>query len=499
MRAAVLCLVLLTACHAYDDLPLLEVGAIEPSEIEPGGTLRIHGDGFPLGQTPEIVLRGWAYRPGSPKTTLEARLAGVVQSGSLIEVPIDESLIDALGGRATVDGELRVGFVSADGHRDVFASERARVDFLPDTPTQLRAQSIREERTSTDPVAAQEFGLELSREELGTVGVRVLSVHPASFAAKQGIKPRDLVMGLDGVRIYSWRDFIPDPSKTESTVFVARDGLRGVHALRWPHEATEPPADPLALALFALLGLVLGWTSPAAFGVRARCSRVGLSVWTVRGGLTLAFAALLALVSSLQWTTMWILVLGTFAALFTMATKDRSSASSFALAVTSTLTVMLLAHTASIPAIVAAQRPAVLHWYIFRSPASFLAFGAYLHSLGVLSARARLSASLYAAAAAVLAAALFLGGMPVDGGVEGIAVLFLKGAAVLAAAQAFGSRFRVAAVMSVSGLVLALLGFAVDLEALFPQWSALAVGCACALGLRALVPPLRHTSAPVAA
>ncbi len=49
MRAVVFLVTLLSACSAYDDLALLEVDAIEPSEIEPGGTLRVHGSGFPLG------------------------------------------------------------------------------------------------------------------------------------------------------------------------------------------------------------------------------------------------------------------------------------------------------------------------------------------------------------------------------------------------------------------------------------------------------------------
>jgi hypothetical protein len=215
--------------------------------------------------------------------------------------------------------------------------------------------------------------------------------------------------------------------------------------------------------------------------------------------LLLVFALLLAAVSPLQWATMWILVLGTFAALFIMATKDRRGVSSFGLAVASTLTVMLLARSASIAAITAAQGPAVLHWYVFQSPASFLAFGAYLYSLGTLCVRSRLSASLYGAAASVLGAVLFLGGVPLDGAAQGIAIVFVKAAALLLAAQAFEARFKAACSMSALGVILASLTFVIDLGALFPRWSALAVGCACALAARAIVPPLRRASAPVVA
>ncbi len=494
MRAAVFFVVVLTACSGYDDLALLEVDTIEPREIEPGGTLRIHGRGFPLGRSPDLTLRGSVYRPGMPASTVDARLVGVVQSESLIEVPVGGELIAALGGRATVDGELRVGFRAADNHRDVFSAERVRVDFLPDTSAQLRADGEREEQS--DPAGAQSFGLELSREELGTVGVRVVSVDPDGLAAIQGVKPEDTIVGLDGMSLYSGRDFVPDPSKNESTVLVARDGLRGVHALRWPHETTKHSVAPIALGLFVLLGLLLGWLSPAVLCLRARPSKVLLSVWLTRASLVLVFAALLFCVSALQWTTMWILGLGTFASLFALAARHRAGAFSFAFAVIATLTVMLLARTASIPVIVAAQSPPVLRWYIFQSPASFLAFGAYLYALGAVTSRTLLPASLYAAAAAVLGAVLFLGGWPLAGSVAGIAALVGKAAAIMLAAQVFDMSPKAAVTCSGLGLGLAIVGLFVDLSLLFPQWSALAVGCVCAIAARALVPSLRRQSAP---
>jgi hypothetical protein len=493
MRAVVFVVMLLSACSAYDDLALLEVDAIEPSEIEPGGTLRIHGSGFPLGRTPGIVLRGSVHRPGMQSSTVNAHLVGVVKSESLIEIPIVEELIEALGGRATVDGELRVGFRAADDRRDVFATERVRVDFLPDTSTQLRVDSAREEQTAPD--GARSFGLELSREELGTVGVRIVAVDSDGLAAVQGVKSGDTLVGLDGMSLYSWRDFVPDPSQEESTVLVARDGLRGVHALRWPHEATQRPLDPIALGLFILLGLLVGWVSPATLCLRARASTVSLPAWLTRASLVLVFAALLLCVAALQWTTMWILGLGTFAALFTLATRHRAGAFSFAFAVAASLTVMLLARTASISAIVASQGPSVLRWYIFQSPASFLAFAAYLYALAAMSSRASLSASLYAAAAAVFGGALFLGGWPFGGSLVGIASLVGKAATLLLVTQVFDMSRKAAATCAGLGLGLALVGLLVDIATLFPQWSALAVGCVCAVATRALVPPLRRESA----
>lgn len=494
MRAAFVSLILLAGCVSYDDLALLEVDTIEPPEIEPGGTLRIHGSGFPLGHTPEIALRGSVYRPGTQASSVDARLDGHVQSESLIEISIGEELIEALGGRATVDGELRVGFPSADGNREIFAAERVRVDFLPDTSTLLRVDSLREE--PPEPVAARDFGLELSREELGTVGVRVVAVDPDGLAAKQGVKPEDRLIELDGASIYSWRDFMPDPSKSESTVLVAREGLRGVHALLWPREATEHRVEPAILSLFVLVGLLLGWLSPSALCLRPLLPGVPAPAWLVRSTFVLLFAALLFCVPALHWATMWILVLGTFAALFTLATRHRAGASSFVFAVVSTLVVMLVARTASISEIVAAQSPPALRWYLFQSPASFLACAVFVHALGTVSSQARLSASLYSAAAAVLGAALFLGGWPLSGSVVGVAVLCVKAVAVIGFALVFEMSPKAAVTVTCLALALALLGLFIDLGTLFPQWSAVAVGWGCALGTRALVPPLRRASAP---
>jgi len=191
---------------------------------------------------------------------------------------------------------------------------------------------------------------------------------------------------------------------------------------------------------------------------------------------------------------MWILGLGTFAALFALVGRDRAGAISFAFAVVATLTVVLLARSASIAAIVAAQSSSVLHWYIFRSPASLLAFGVYLHALGDVTSRPSMSGSPYCAAAAVLGAVLFLGGSPLVASIAGIAVLFAKAAVITIAASVFQMIPRVVVTCSGLGLGLAMLGLFFDLGDLFPQWSILSIGCVSAIAVRALLPPLRRES-----
>jgi NADH:ubiquinone oxidoreductase subunit H len=213
----------------------------------------------------------------------------------------------------------------------------------------------------------------------------------------------------------------------------------------------------------------------------------------------LFFAALMLLVPAVRWTTMWILALGTFAALFALATRERAATMSFALAVGATLTVMLVGRTASIAEIVAAQGPQMLRWYLFQSPASSLAFVAYLVAVGAVCGRARISAALFGAPAAVLGAALFLGGWPLGGSVVAIGILGAKAAGLLVVAQVIRLSSKLAVGTCLAGLALALLSLVVDLGVLFPQWSALAVGGCCALGARAMFPPLRRATAPLPA
>ena len=497
MRVAVLfALLLSSACSAYDDLRLLDVQEIEPPQIEPGGTLRIHGEGFPLGRSAVVSLRGTLHRPGVPASPLDVRLRAEVETETLIEVPIDAELMRSIGGRATLEGSLRLIFRAANDRRDVFAEQPVLVDFLPDTSVQLRTEPNGDEPVQS--IDGHHFGVALSREESGTVGVRIESVDPHSFAATQGVRPGDTLVGLDGMRLYSWRDFFPDPSRTESSVWVARPGLAGVHMLRWPHEATERRADPLTFGVLLLFGLLLGWLSPMALQL-GKAPSASTEVWLTRLSLVLVFVAALFCESALEWTTIWILVLGLLASLFSLAARDRVAITSFAFAVLSTLTIMLLARTASIASIVAVQGGTALDWYLFRTPASTLAFGSYLYALGQLGGQSRISASLYASAAAVLGAALFLGGWETAEPVLGISLLVAKAGAILLGARFFRMSREVAISVLGLGLSLALLGAWAGTDVLLPYWSPVAVGCIGALIVRSIIPAFHRPSVPAVA
>lgn len=473
-------------CQAYDDLPLLEVESIDPAQVEPGSTLRIHGRGFPLGRPAVVDLSGRVYRPGLSPSAIDVRLAGDVENETLILVPVTAVVIERLGGRATFDGRFRLSFRTADDRRDVFDERPIVLDFLPDTSVFFLADADAALEETEQVLDAEAFGVGLSREESGAVGVRVDAVEPGGLAARQGVLVGDTLVALDGVRLHSWRDFLPDPSRTNSDVSVIREGLKGVQVLRWPHPADRPAVDPVAVVIVLLFGLIVGWFSPIAISFSATPWGT-TAVRLARLSLALVFVAALFCLSAFKSTTIWILALGVFAALFSVAAKERTARTSFVFVVASTLTVMLLSRTADLSAIVAAQQGGLLDWYVFRSPASTLAFGVYLYVLSRVSRQNRFSASLYVVAVAVLGAALFLGGWPSSDPIEGIAALAAKAGAQLVAARFFRMPYRVATSTSVLAFALALLSASLEDDALLAFWPPLALGAATALLLRTLL------------
>lgn len=494
MRTWVALFVLLgsAGCSPYDDLALLDVTAVEPPQIEPGGSLRLEGEGFPLGLSPVVLLEGTLYRPGVVPEAFESTLPAEVETESRITVSVPNDVLDSFGGRGTFDGTLRLAFRTAADQRDVYADRNVVIDFLPDTTELLRAGSEASDRPSLD---ADHFGLVLSREESGAVGVRVESVTPGAPADRQGVRVGDTVVGLDGLRVYSWRDFYPDPTLSESRVSIARKGLAGVHALRWPHEVTVSRASVLALAVMLIVGLILGWRSPMVLCLR-RASRGSVATWLTRASVLLLLATALVCVGRLGTLSVWIVGLGVFAALQSFASRTRTVAVSYAFAIASTLTVMVLARTASLPLIASEQEAGVLAWYAFRSPASTLAFIAFMAALGSATHAERLSSTLYASTGAVLGAAIFLGGGGMGAAHEAIPLLFAKALVLLLTCRWVALSRRTAATMALVGLGIASIESTTGFEALAPFWAPAVVGAAMALLVRAAVPPLRRPSVP---
>ncbi|MGB5812627.1 MAG: PDZ domain-containing protein [Polyangiales bacterium] len=494
--ATALWLMCLVGCSPYDDLRLFDVDAVEPAQIEPGGKLRILGDGFPLGLTPEIILEGELYRPGLPPTHVDARLTAEVENETRIEVEIDQAWMRELGGRGTFEGTMRLAFRAAAGRRDVFADYPLFLDFLPDTSTVLGVEAV--EDTSNPLIDASHFGVVLSREESGGVGVQVESVTPGGAADRQGVRSGDIVVGLDGLRLYSWRDFLPDPTQTQSQVSVARKDLAGVHVLYWPHEVTAVRAGVAVQLVMLCLGLLLGWRSPMLLGLR-RQGRASTEAWLTRASLILVFAAGLFCVAALQSLPVWILALGAFAALVSHATGEREAGASFGYALVSTLVIMWIAGTADLGTLVAAQSSNPTDWHAFRAPASTFACIGFLVALGPMAGHERLSASLYVAAASVIGAAVFFGGWAADSPIEAIAGLAAKAAAIAIASRSIHMTHKATAtVLGLAGVCALGVTWA-GRDPMATYWPPLVLGAMIALLVRASVPLLHRQSLPAVA
>ncbi|MEM7437696.1 MAG: PDZ domain-containing protein [Myxococcota bacterium] len=490
--AVVLSLLSLAGCSPYDDLPLFELSAVEPDQIEPGGAFRIDGEGFPLGLTPTVRLDGVLYRPDAPPLPFHADLTAEVANESRVHCPVPDEIVEALGGRGTFDGQLRLAFRAANGRRDVFAERNVVVDFLPDTTLMLRPND--EGGDVEGEIDADHFGVALSREESGSAGVLVEAVVPGSPAALQGLRPGDTVLGLDGLRLHSHRDFLPDPTRTESHVSVSRKGLAGVHALRWPHDAEVPQRTLVTLIAALALGLLLGWRSPMLLCLGS-ASRTPTAVWLTRFSLLLVFAAALA-AGPFDSTTSWITGLGVVAVLQAIVARRRSVAVGYAFSLAATLTLMLVGRSASLGALVEMQHGSVFDWFAFRTPASTLAFCVYFHTLTRLASETRLASNLYAAVAAVLGAGLFLGGGAGAPPIESIVLVFAKATSLMVIARWVTVPPKLALGTLAAGASLALAGWAVGATPWLPHWGPLAAGCMLALLLRAAVPPLRRPSVP---
>ena len=492
MRGRWLLLLVVAGCSPYDDVALIDFTAVTPERIEPGATLTLHGHGFPLGRVPSVEFDGSLSAPGAPPFKKRFTVIGEVRSESRVDVPIDSTFLAQLGRRATFDGRVTIAFRAVASKRRIFATRDVLIDFLPETSVQLRAQVEGEVAPHLDERA---FGVRLSTEDSDLPGVRVVDVRPDTFASRQGVRAKDVLIRLDGVRLYSRRDFVPDPSRTESTVHLRRAGLPGLHALRWPHAATEPNAPPFDLALSLLVGVLLGWFSPARLPwhgapptpIRARLVEISL----------LAILALAArFIPFMQWTPLWIAGLAVLATGAAYVGLARRAAAGFTYGLVAIAIATWVARGSNLADIVESQGPLPIAWSAFRVPAATAALVLYLHGLGKVSDGSRPIMAIYGTAGAILGAVLFLGGwasVPPFGPV----FLAIKGWVVLMLSRALRIEEQPARAVALFALGLAAFTDRLDGIGIAPLWGWLVVGFLVGLSLDAILPA--RTSEPVPA
>ena len=476
---AVMCCIV--GCSAYDNVALLELQEVTPSKIGPRDDLILHGHGFPLGQRPSVTLRGELFQPGHVPIPFETTLRGVVDSESLVQVPVDDEFIGRVGGRATFRGVVRVAFRSFDGRRDVYAEHSLHLDFLPETNVEFHADmSMATPHEFPNVLRADAFGIELASEGSEDVGVRVISVASKSFAAEQGMQSGDIVVALDGVQLHHRYDFVADPSKTNSTVIVQRNGLPGVYELRWPHVTLVDRASSVDLIVFFMMGLLFGWTSPARLFFRVSGNVSGRR-WLADTACVVSFAALLVWVPLVRWTALWVMCLGLIATTAAYRGAMRQVIVGFAFVVASVVVLMGVAQTSSATVLIEQQKEAFNTWWLLRSPAVGMVFLPFLHGLRACDSHPRMPNPLYGAMVAVLGATFFFGSWWITAmaWVEFL-VLVGKAVAILAVSRCIHIHNRIACVFIGFAILWVTVSAWFDFPESYPQWGAWMVGFAFA-------------------
>ncbi len=254
-----------SGCEVPLDADLLEVDAVEPERLEPGVRARVAGSGFPVGRRGRMVLAGTVHSPGEPPRRVRASARVRAVSPEVVEVAVGESLVDAVGGRGTFEGDLRLEFDAAGGGGLVAGSLRGvTLDFAPGSVGRLDREL--DHRREADALLDL-LGITPAVGD-GEAGIRVDGVRADGVAAAAGLAKGDRIVAVDGVRVGAIADVVPPPRATSVVLTVARRGEAGAVRVRVPlsgRDGGPPPAAWIAGAVFAGAWLlVLAFLAPSA-------------------------------------------------------------------------------------------------------------------------------------------------------------------------------------------------------------------------------------------
>jgi hypothetical protein len=209
----------LVACSRAPQSPAPVLQRIGPSLLEPGTTLRVEGDGLPVGEMCEVRLSGHTFRPGLASVLVSTRWPARAVSQDAIEVKLDEQAIDALGGRGSFEGEVRVA-LQTHGHAALVS--RGLAAHLDLSQLHVSDDSLRERARGL-----LEFAGIVAAEDASMVsGLEIAALQSEHKAATLGLRPGDLVTRAAGVAIHSLGDLAPPPHARSLELRVLRPGER---------------------------------------------------------------------------------------------------------------------------------------------------------------------------------------------------------------------------------------------------------------------------------
>ncbi|MGZ3455327.1 MAG: PDZ domain-containing protein [Polyangiales bacterium] len=437
-RLALALIVLASGCNTEmgsASVPsMIEVADVQPREVEVGDHLEVLGSGFPLKRTAHVLLRGTVHRPGLAAEPVAIAIDAETRSEGRLEIPLSSQITDRIVGtgdaalHATFRGEVVVSFAPAESGTAALTGKATGV-VLDVRPERLRTPAIAR-REEAGRKLLDFLGVTIGAAAPASGGLLVTAVRPASPAANAGIEAQDVIVDFEGVRVASISDLAP--SSDLASMGVRRDGDAQIRALTVPLAGFSQRVPRSMVASALLVGIasvlvLLGASKPSAgraFVERAAADRLRLGARALlRDGLpSLAIVAAVAPLLPIAQTMLGIdLDVGALlcvggAALLALSLAEERSGTALAIArdqipaVLGAASVVIATGSLRLDDVLRAQGALPWEWFAFRTPATSLAFAAWLATAAAPKTRRGPTDEAATVVTSVLAAALFLGG-----------------------------------------------------------------------------------------
>lgn len=279
-RAAAVVLVLFalffSGCAEQKTPDLLQVTEVGPGALEADSEVKISGSGFPENRRGTLLLEGVAHTPARPPRRVAWELPLVSESRtSLVVRPGSRRLRELTEGapHVTFRGSARVHFSPLMEGRPPLRGKKDSVVldlFVP-------ASGVQENSLAFYEYLGIELGADLVVRELVK----------DSIADQAGLRVGDRLHSLDGVRLDSLRDFLPQAQARTSAIEFTRVGFSDVGQVqidRTDFQLLESGMAARALSILAGVALALIWAARPPrfllwlFGDKTRARR-GRAVW----------------------------------------------------------------------------------------------------------------------------------------------------------------------------------------------------------------------------
>ncbi|MCB9595896.1 MAG: PDZ domain-containing protein [Sandaracinaceae bacterium] len=246
-------------CEAREEAALLEVSAVEPTQLTPGQRLRVRGSGFPPGRDAIVRLEGTMHHPGAEPTHVAVELVGRAASSDRLEARFTRDALRDLGGRGTLHGHVIAVFDAAHGRgRVIGRSALLEIDATTGAGDRLQSELAR--RREGAALVAR-LGLTLSDETAaGESGLAIAMVRAGSPADRAGLLAEDRLLAAERVHVQDASDILPAPGADTIRLRLARRGEAAPFDVVLPVETTatrEASAETVRATSIALAWLLL--------------------------------------------------------------------------------------------------------------------------------------------------------------------------------------------------------------------------------------------------